>query len=80
MPASRVASHAYVNPLVAVAAGYFLGGEAITPRMLAASALVIASVILILTSGAGRARPITTPTEKIHGRTERVACRDPASA
>lgn len=48
MPATRVASHAYVNPLVAVALGYFVAGEPVTPRMLIASALVIASVFLIL--------------------------------
>jgi drug/metabolite transporter (DMT)-like permease len=48
MPASRVASHAYVNPLVAVALGYFVAGEEITPRMLCAAALVVASVFLIL--------------------------------
>jgi drug/metabolite transporter (DMT)-like permease len=48
MPATRVASHAYVNPLVAVALGYFVAGEVITPRTLAESALVVASVFLIL--------------------------------
>lgn len=48
MPATPVASHAYVNPLVAVALGYFVAGEEITPRMLVAAALVVASVFLIL--------------------------------
>jgi drug/metabolite transporter (DMT)-like permease len=48
MPATRVASHAYVNPLVAVALGYFVADEEITPRTLIASALVVASVFLIL--------------------------------
>jgi drug/metabolite transporter (DMT)-like permease len=48
MPATRVASHAYVNPIVAVALGYFIAGEAITARMLIGTALVIASVFLIL--------------------------------
>jgi drug/metabolite transporter (DMT)-like permease len=48
MPATRVASHAYVNPLVAVALGYFAAGEVITPRILIASALVVCSVFLIL--------------------------------
>jgi drug/metabolite transporter (DMT)-like permease len=48
MPATRVASHAYVNPLVAVALGYFVAGEEITTRMLLASVLVVASVFLIL--------------------------------
>jgi drug/metabolite transporter (DMT)-like permease len=51
MPATRVASHAYVNPLVAVALGYFAAGEVITPRTLVASALVIGSVFLILKKG-----------------------------
>src|ERR1700722_19569143 len=48
MPATRVASHAYVNPIVAVALGYFMGGEEVTPRMLFASVLVVGSVFLIL--------------------------------
>jgi drug/metabolite transporter (DMT)-like permease len=48
MPATRVSSHAYVNPLVAVALGYFVGGEEITEQMLVAAALVVSSVFLIL--------------------------------
>lgn len=50
MPATRVASHAYVNPLVALVLGYFVAGEQLTLRMLLASLLVIASVFLILTA------------------------------
>lgn len=48
MPATRVASHAYVNPVVAVALGYFVAGETISLRTLIGTALVLASVILIL--------------------------------
>lgn len=48
MPATRVSSHAYVNPVVAVTLGYFLAGEVITARTLIGTALVLASVILIL--------------------------------
>jgi len=48
MPATRVASHAYVNPVVAVALGYFVAGEIITTRTLIGTALVLASVVLIL--------------------------------
>lgn len=48
MPATRVSSHAYVNPIVAVALGYFAAGETITLRTLAGAALVIVSVVLIL--------------------------------
>jgi drug/metabolite transporter (DMT)-like permease len=48
MPATRVSSHAYVNPLVAVALGYLFAGEMITLRTLAGTFLVLASVFLIL--------------------------------
>jgi drug/metabolite transporter (DMT)-like permease len=48
MPASRVSSYAYVNPIIAVGVGYFWAGEPITPRILAGTALVLVSVFLIL--------------------------------
>lgn len=51
MPATRVASHAYVNPIVAVALGYFMAGELITARILAGTTLVLVSVFLILRRG-----------------------------
>jgi drug/metabolite transporter (DMT)-like permease len=50
MPATRVASHAYVNPLVAVTLGYFVAGEELTVRTILAAALVVAGVFLILKS------------------------------
>jgi drug/metabolite transporter (DMT)-like permease len=55
MPATRVASHAYVNPLVAVVLGYLVAGEELTPRMLLASLVVLASVFLLLTTPPARA-------------------------
>jgi drug/metabolite transporter (DMT)-like permease len=60
MPATRVASHAYVNPLVAVALGYFLAGEVLTVRMILAAALVVASVFLILTAPDARRRRLSS--------------------
>ena len=48
MPATRVSSHAYVNPIVAVALGYFAAGEIITWRIVAGTVLVLISVFLIL--------------------------------
>jgi drug/metabolite transporter (DMT)-like permease len=48
MPASRVASHAYVNPVVAIALGYFVASEEITLRTLLGAALVVGSVVLTL--------------------------------
>ena len=51
MPATRVASHAYVNPIVAVALGYFAAGEPVTMRTLAGTVLVLVSVFMILRRG-----------------------------
>ncbi len=51
MPASRVASHAYVNPVVALALGYFFAGEQITMRTLTGAALVVGSVVMTLWPG-----------------------------
>lgn len=48
MSATRVSSYAYVNPIIAVAIGYFWAGEPITPRIMAGAALVLISVFLIL--------------------------------
>jgi drug/metabolite transporter (DMT)-like permease len=50
MPASRVASHAYVNPIVAIALGHFIASEQVTLRTLIGAALVIGSVFLTMKS------------------------------
>jgi drug/metabolite transporter (DMT)-like permease len=50
MPATRVASHAYVNPVVAVALGYFVADEELNVRTLMASLLIVLSFFLILRS------------------------------
>jgi len=46
--AGRLASYAYVNPIVAVALGYFIAAEPVTLQTLVGSALVLVSVFLIL--------------------------------
>jgi drug/metabolite transporter (DMT)-like permease len=48
MPATRVSSYAYVNPIVAVAIGHFFAGEPVSGRMLFGAGLVLLSVFLIL--------------------------------
>jgi drug/metabolite transporter (DMT)-like permease len=50
---ARVATYAYVNPLVAVGLGWALGGEALGGRTVAAAAVIVGGVALIT---AGRAR------------------------
>jgi drug/metabolite transporter (DMT)-like permease len=47
---TRVGTYAYVNPVVAVAVGYFLGGEAIGMRTLTGTLLVLVSVVVITTT------------------------------
>ena len=46
---SRVATYAYVNPVVAVFLGWALAGEPITARTLLAAAVIIAAVAVITT-------------------------------
>lgn len=48
---TKVGTYAYVNPVVAVLVGYFLGGEAIGPRTIIGTALVLVSVLVITTGG-----------------------------
>jgi len=47
---TKVGTYAYVNPVVAVLVGYFLGGEAIGPRTIAGTLLVLVSVVVITTT------------------------------
>jgi drug/metabolite transporter (DMT)-like permease len=46
-PIPLVATYSYVNPLVAIMLGYFLGNEVLTPRIMLAAALIIGSVVLV---------------------------------
>lgn len=57
---TKVGTYAYVNPVVAVAVGYFFGGEAISLRTIFGTLLVLVSVVLITTS----------PARKVHVETE----------
>jgi drug/metabolite transporter (DMT)-like permease len=49
---TKVGTYAYVNPIVAVLVGYFLGGEALTLRTILGSLCVLVSVIVITTTRA----------------------------
>jgi drug/metabolite transporter (DMT)-like permease len=49
---TKVGTYAYVNPVVAVMVGHFLGGEAVGPRTLLGTAFVLVSVIVITTAPA----------------------------
>jgi len=47
---TKVGTYAYVNPVVAVLVGYFLGGEAIGLRTIVGTLLVLVSVVVITTT------------------------------
>ena len=47
---TKVGTYAYVNPVIAVLVGYFLGGEGLGARSLLGTLLVLVSVIVITTT------------------------------
>ena len=51
LSASAVSTYAFVNPVVAVLLGFFLGGEYLSQRALVASGLIILAVVIILGPG-----------------------------
>jgi drug/metabolite transporter (DMT)-like permease len=54
---TKVGTYAYVNPVVAVIVGYFLGGETVGPRTLLGTLLVLVSVVVITTTRARKPAP-----------------------
>jgi drug/metabolite transporter (DMT)-like permease len=64
-PIQRVATYAYVNPVVAVILGWLVLSEPLTPRTILAGVVIVAAIVLIVT---GR------------GRVARAAAQDPEPA
>jgi len=60
---SKVATYAYVNPLVAVFLGYVLADEPLTPRV-ALSALVIIAGVIVITLKRGRRTHVSAKTKE----------------
>jgi len=59
---ARVATYAYVNPIVAVFLGWLLGGEPFTSRMALAAAIIVAAVAFI-TSAPRQPAPRVEPVD-----------------
>jgi drug/metabolite transporter (DMT)-like permease len=70
VPMARVSTYAFVNPAVAVFLGWAFGSEAVTGRVLLASATIIAGVALIITH-----RP--TPVAVTAGTQDLLVAEDP---
>jgi drug/metabolite transporter (DMT)-like permease len=49
---TKVATYAYVNPVIAVLLGYFLGGEGLSFRTILGTLFVLISVVVIITTPA----------------------------
>jgi drug/metabolite transporter (DMT)-like permease len=69
IPVSKVATYAYVNPVIAIVLGWLILDEGMTPTMLGAATIIIASVAMII-------RRETGPAPKA----EQVAAVPPGSA
>lgn len=54
---TKVGTYAYVNPVVAVLIGYFLGGESLGSRTILGALLVLVSVVVISASKARKPAP-----------------------
>ena len=59
--ATRVATYAFVNPIVALFLGWLFLHEAITLRTILASAVILAAVLLVITAPHREAARIATP-------------------
>ena len=66
---TKVGTYAYVNPVVAVLLGYFLGGEPLGLRTILGTVLVLASVLLITLGKSARSGSETAKRERIGGET-----------
>jgi len=60
---ARVATYAYVNPLIAVLLGCTLGHEVFSHELIAAGALIIVAVVLIVRGGAQAKEKVVTNPE-----------------
>ena len=60
---TKVGTYAYVNPVVAVLVGYFLGGEPLGQRTILGTACVLISVIVITTTRARKPVVVLRPDD-----------------
>jgi drug/metabolite transporter (DMT)-like permease len=59
--AARVATYAFVNPVVALFLGWLIAGESITARTVIAAAVILTAVILVITAPHRKPAPVSAP-------------------
>jgi drug/metabolite transporter (DMT)-like permease len=64
-PTSLVSTYAYVNPAVAVALGALLAGERLAPTEIFGGLVILAAVVLVVRSEAGRAAAPAEPVRPL---------------
>jgi drug/metabolite transporter (DMT)-like permease len=62
---AKVATYAYVNPIVAVLLGALFAGESLTARTIVAAGLIIGSVALVITVQQTKAKPVPAPCAEL---------------
>lgn len=58
VPAAKAATYAYVNPVIALVLGWWFLDEAITPPIIAGSAIVVVAVALVTSARVARSAPV----------------------
>lgn len=79
VPATRVSTYAFVNPIVAMALGALLAGEPLGGRVLIAAGLVVVAVALIVTTPVATAKPPARVATAPPGRSSESMPADPAA-
>lgn len=62
VPAAKAATYAYVNPVIALLLGWWFLDEAVTPAIVAGSAIVVVAVALVTTARVMRPARVMDPT------------------
>jgi drug/metabolite transporter (DMT)-like permease len=62
---TRVGTYAYVNPVVAVALGHWLGGEQLGARTVFGTVLVLGSVLAIMAERGKASEPVAEPSSEL---------------
>jgi drug/metabolite transporter (DMT)-like permease len=67
---SKVATYAYVNPVIAVLLGTFFAGETLTLRTVVAAAVIIGAVAIVITAQQAQEKVPLLARPQLHKRTE----------
>jgi hypothetical protein len=77
-PPEFVATHTYVNPVIAILLGWTVAGEPVHPNLILACALILASIAVI--RSARRSEPAVSPDEAGRDRREQAPSSAAASS